>query len=132
MKTIHGKEVKDLASAEIVSRETADRILNPKDTYEYNRKAYLDRECTHREYYRQFITPCMEATILSRITKEQIIECKAEFNSDNYSCRHYWDHMYVPTPTPEMRKAGLCHSPSSQVCRLKACARVMYERWIKE
>lgn len=43
---------------------------------QYTRKDYVNKTCTHREYYSQFVTPFIISMVIGRIGADRIINSK--------------------------------------------------------
>lgn len=105
----------------------------------FTRAQYLNKECTHREYWAQFVTPSMKAMVKSNIGLERLQRSRNEYFSDVTTLKD-WDWMKDATfrmlnmvkwreiQYPEY--AGLTSvgwSLSDNVCLLKEAARQLVE-----
>ena len=86
-----------------------------------NRKQYLQGECTHRQYYSQFVTKETKKRLLSHITKLEIIKSKDKHLNDIELER--WDRIPALSSTNEkMRKKGDFLTLAGKVCIFKEAA----------
>lgn len=105
----------------------------------FTRAQYLNRECTHREYWAQFVTPSMKAMVLNNITLERLQRSTDQVNFNDISLMK-WDwmkshtfHMLNMTKWREIQYpeyVGLTSvgwSLSDNVCILKEAARQLVE-----
>lgn len=86
------------------------------------RKQYLNNECTHSEYYSQFVTPRIREILLSRIKLEEILACsESHFNRIPLSV---WDSLPALQETSDlMRLAGDYLTLAGKVCLYKQAAK---------
>lgn len=57
----------------------------------FTRKQVLNNECTHREYYGQFVTNGMKSTVLRYFTKDQLTQALQEDEHLNSIPLKKWD-----------------------------------------
>ena len=93
----------------------------------FTRKDYLDKKCTHREYYSQFVTVGVKNAVLREIGKENILD--AFKTSEHFSKipLKTWDTIadYQITSweiSSQMKKAGDYLTLGSAVCIAKEAA----------
>ncbi len=95
---------------------------------QFTRQQYMNKECTHQEYYAQFVNNQV-LKIVSRFKKKELIEGKDQhFNNIPLQ---YWDKMLVPVPFEvfnKMKELGDYPTPSGVVCILKEAARQIVEK----
>ena len=98
-----------------------ERIKNMK-----TRKQYMNKECTHREYYAQFVTPKVKDAVLRSISKKSLLSSKDEHLNDiNLSV---WDRIGIPYETIKtLREHGEGCSLATAVCINKEAARQIIE-----
>lgn len=91
----------------------------------YTRQQYLNSECTHREYYAQFITPDYIEYIVSRIGAKQLMEATDE-NLNSISLKK-WDMLNSPNCKQQLIEAGDYLTLAGKVCMAKEAARQFIE-----
>jgi hypothetical protein len=94
----------------------------------FTRKQYLDRECNHREYYAQFVTPGVKQRVLQRFGIDALKA--SEEPSFNDLPLAVWDSLLVPVPSEiasKLRECGDYATLSGCVCILKEAARQLVE-----
>lgn len=87
----------------------------------FTRKQYLDKECTHDQYYAQFVTPEVIHLVLVCIGEARIMGSK---------CPHFndiplweWDRIAPRLSVGErLRECGDYPTMAGKVCILKAAA----------
>lgn len=99
----------------------------------HTRKAYLNGECTHREYYAQFVDDSIISEILRRIGKDAILASTDKHFNDIPLER--WDtlvHYAITHAASEaLRDAGDCLTLAGGVCILKEAARQIKEQSVE-
>lgn len=85
----------------------------------YTREQYLNNECTHHEYYKQFVTKGAIECVKRAIGKDRIINSKDEHFND--IALKLWDNLYIPIPN------GVDGSLATKVCIAKCAARMIKE-----
>lgn len=93
----------------------------------FTRKQYLDKECTHDQYYVQFVTESTINTVLSYFSKEKLTEYYASDKNLNNIKLSFWDRMPLYAATYKMKDCGDCLTMSGHVCILKCAARIIIE-----
>lgn len=81
------------------------------------RKQYLDMECTHREYYAQFVTPHTMGVVVDFIGADKIMNSTDEHMNDIPLAK--WDRLHGIIPK--------CNSISDTVCTAKEAAKQFKE-----
>ena len=62
----------------------------------FTRKQYMANQCTHREYYGQFVTDEIKKAVLKTFSKEELVEAyKSDKNFNNLPLRQ-WDNILEP------------------------------------
>lgn len=92
----------------------------------YTRQQYLAGECTHAEYYGQFVTDGKKR-ILHRLEDKIKRSNDPHFNDIPLK---QWDQLapaIYPTLSKQMKETGDCLSLAGAVCVLKEAARQMKE-----
>ena len=87
----------------------------------FTRKQYMAKECTHREYYGQFVTDDTRQTVLQSIGRSKL-ENSIDPHLNDIPLQQ-WDHMYLPPLGCSMKEAGDWLSMAGKVCILKEAAR---------
>src|SRR5438045_2384312 len=97
----------------------------------YTRQDYLDKKCTHRQYYAQFVDDRVKERVLSVFSKEQLI---ASFQQDKHFNTSItplgkWDTAgFEPFPiATNMKELGDYLTPAGIVCILKEAAEQIIE-----
>lgn len=92
----------------------------------YTRAQYLNHECTHREYYAQFVNDSIRAIVKEAIP--EIFRSKDEHFND-ISLRR-WDMLvsFIPYPVAgKLKELGDYMTLAGGVCILKEAARQLVE-----
>lgn len=95
----------------------------------YTRKQYINGECSHHEYYSQFVTDAVLERIKTSIGVETILESKDEHLNDIPLRR--WDNirvMFYPCVSAIIKEANEGFAPATNVCIGKTAARILAER----
>lgn len=93
----------------------------------YTIKNYINGNCSHRQYYSQFVNDNVKLMILDRIGIDKIITSKDE-NFNNIPLK-IWDSIGLPCGISELLKqAGDYFTLAGKVCILKEGARQLKER----
>lgn len=105
----------------------------------FTRKQYLDKQCTHRQYWAQFVTEGMRQMVQRNITLERLQRSQNEYFSDvttlqDWDCMRHgtfamldqkkWREIQYPEYT-DPRSIGW--SLSDNTCLLKEAARQLVE-----
>lgn len=93
----------------------------------FTRKQYLDNECTHDQYYGQFVTESTINTVLSYFSKEKLTEYYASDKNLKNIKLSVWDRMPLYAATYKMKDCGDWLTASGHVCILKRAARMIIE-----
>ncbi len=97
---------------------------------QFTRADYMAGKCTHREYYAQFVTPFIRATVAESIGTERIRASKDPHLNDIPLAR--WDELAGGIRTglraDALRAAGDFPSLAAAVCILKEAARQVAEQ----
>ncbi len=92
----------------------------------YTRKQYLNKECTHREYYGQFVNAGTKARVLSGIGLEALKKSTDPHFND--IPLHKWDRLVPKCPgSAGFAKAGDYYTLADGVSLLKEAARQILE-----
>lgn len=113
-------------------------LLEPAMDIKFNRAAYMNRECDHDTYYRQFATPAVIDLVSEYIGVKAIMASTDPVNLNDIPLRQ-WDSlhdligMYVGGALGDSNASthasgGRSYSLSDTVCVAKAAARVIRER----
>ena len=88
----------------------------------YTRKQYLNKECTHRQYYGQFVTPATKAHVLRGIGLAALKKSTdPHFNDISLA---NWDNLVPHCPgSADFSNAGDYYTLAGGVCLLKEAAR---------
>ena len=90
----------------------------------FTRKQRLANECTHSEYYAQFVTPAVTHTVLRQIGRDAIMESTdPHFNDIRLS---KWDALFPLVPAnvaTKIRECGDYPTLAGMVCLAKEAAR---------
>lgn len=97
------------------------------------RQDYLNKKCTHREYYSQFVQPWIKKVVLQRFSKDLLKRCiKEDKHLNNLDLKH-WDSMEIGFLRNNSDIRNICrnlkdqYSISTGVCILKEAARQITE-----
>jgi hypothetical protein len=88
----------------------------------YTRQDYMNKVCSHSEYYGQFVTKGIKALVLRTIGEKKLIESKKEYFND--IPLHIWDGLAIQRNLFVIDKA---YSLAGAVCILKEAARQIVE-----
>lgn len=98
------------------------------ETKIFSRKEYMDRKCSHREYYAQFVDESVRKLVASTIGIERIRKSKDEHLNDiplkNWDTVAFNIHKGV---YEKMKLAGDFRSNAGDTCILKEAARQIVE-----
>jgi hypothetical protein len=95
---------------------------------EYTRKDYMDKNCSHREYYAQFVTEGTRRSVLRSIGKDALLESTDESLNDIPLKR--WDNLLgiiTGEVDTKMRAGKDWPSAAGKVCIAKEAARQIIE-----
>ena len=93
----------------------------------FTRKQYMDGECTHDQYYDQFVTQDLKNTVLRSIPEKQIIWSKDESFNDIPLRSWDWMARLNPVEPKKFKEFGDFTTLAGQVSALKAAARQIRE-----
>jgi len=104
--------------------------MRQETNIKHTRKQYLNKECSHDDYYSQFVNDGIIRTVLMSIGADRI---------ENSSCEHFnniplkeWAIVFYngfPQPAAKMlREAGDFPTLAGAVCLAKTAARMHLER----
>lgn len=91
----------------------------------HTRQQYLNNECTHREYYAQFVTPEYIQYVVSRIGAKELMGATDE-NLNSISLKK-WDMLGAPICKQKLIEAGDGLTLAGKVCMAKEAARQFIE-----
>lgn len=91
----------------------------------HTRQDYLNKKCSHEEYYRQFVTQGIKNAVLQTIGIERLLASKDPNLND--IPLHMWDNLMSSvqrefTITTKMKEAGDLLTLSGVVCITKTAA----------
>jgi hypothetical protein len=89
----------------------------------YTRQDYMNKVCSHSEYYGQFVTKGIKALVLRTIGEKKLIESKKEYFND--IPLHIWDGLAIQRNLLFM--IDKAYSLAGAVCILKEAARQIVE-----
>lgn len=98
----------------------------------YTRKDYLNKKCTHRQYYAQFVNGYIKQSVLRQIGKKALLNSKDKHLNDIALSR--WDNFYPWLLQGETGKNFLKisgqkgYSLSDTVCIAKEAAQQIIEQ----
>lgn len=87
----------------------------------FTREQLLNAECTHQEYYEQFLSPQSVLTVVENIGASRILESRHPFFSDIELAE--WEHIGGGLPAA-FGLANDTRTISASVCLAKAAANV--------
>lgn len=87
------------------------------------RQQYIDQECTHSEYYAQFVTESTKRVLMRTIPLASLLASNDPNLNDIPLIR--WDNL--PTPIGSMKAWGDSVSLAGKVCIYKEAARQIIE-----
>lgn len=93
------------------------------------RQQYLDGDCTHEEYYAQFVTTGIIESVKHRIGEQRILASTDEHLND--IPLSMWDDLYPSihlTCAAKLKQAGDGLSLAGAVCIAKAAARKIQQQ----
>lgn len=93
----------------------------------YKRNDYLEGNCTHQEYYAQFIVPSTYTFIKERIGMDTLRRSTNIHFNDVIRCigssKWIWD--YTPIDLDKLRLANDFNSANTRTCVGKAAAKIL-------
>ncbi len=94
----------------------------------FTRKQYLNKECSHREYYAQFVDAYVIDRVQFIIGKDKILNSADEAFNDIPLA--YWDSIRLyHHVSSAVKRAGDTMSLAGQVCIAKEAAKQIREYW---
>jgi hypothetical protein len=80
-----------------MSRKWFESVLNKLGVVEkmFTRKQYMTNECTHREYYGQFVTDEIKEAVLRVFSREKLVHAFQNDESFNTLPLYKWDRMIM-------------------------------------
>jgi hypothetical protein len=97
----------------------------------YTRQQLLNNECTHREYYAQFVTEQFVDKVSSQIGKDRLLNSKDKHLND--IPLQIWDMISPPIGTgSKIREFGDYLTKAGSVCIVKEAARQFLEKQNKQ
>lgn len=90
----------------------------------FSRQDYLDKRCTHEEYYTQYVTKGVLSTVARVISTDRIKKSTDEHFND--IPLYHWDTVLIPCPANvawAMRHRGDFSTLAGMVCIAKEAAR---------
>lgn len=94
----------------------------------FTRKDYLDKNCTHEQYYSQFVTNHSKALVLGMWDNQTLIDSyqKDDYFNHKLTPLKSWDFLAGFLSTPKIfTEAGGWNTLSEKICILKQSAREM-------
>jgi lysophospholipid acyltransferase (LPLAT)-like uncharacterized protein len=95
----------------------------------YTRQQYLNKECTHSQYYSQFVNKGVIQRV-QRFSEKDLMEGK---NQDfNNIPLQWWDKVMIPVPfeiVQKMKELGDYPTPAGVVCILKEAAKQIVDQY---
>jgi hypothetical protein len=95
----------------------------------FTRQDYINGNCTHEQYYNQFVNESVKNTVISAFGIERIKKAFKEDESLNNIGLHLWDNLYLSyySLSEKMKECGDYLTMAGKVCILKAAARQIAE-----
>ena len=100
----------------------------------FTRQQYMDNECTHEQYYRQFVTAAMKREVANTFGVDRILRAMdqdAKKGNLNAIPLAEWDRVglrFRAVLHAPMREAGDGISLAGLVCVMKQAARMLVEK----
>ena len=102
----------------------------------YTRQQYMDKECTHHQYYSQFVTQATKDFVIREFGMKKLNASKCEHLND--LCKHTtgtnggrWTWDYSPMNESLAKELGANRSPATYTCVGKAAARILMEEQVE-
>lgn len=93
----------------------------------FTRKQYMNKECTHREYYGQFVTAGTIEYVRRGIGEKKIMESSDPVFFNDIRL-YKWDRLVSQVPgSRKFKEAGDVYTLAGGVCLLKEAARQFRE-----
>ena len=93
----------------------------------FTRKQYMEGECTHNQYYDQFVTQDLKNAVLRSIPEKQIVMSRDESFNDIPLRSWDWLARLNPVEPKKFKELGDFTTMAGQICALKAAARQIRE-----
>lgn len=98
----------------------------------FTRQDYLNKKCTHRQYYGQFVTDRMLTAVQRRFGVVPLVKAHKQDDAFNSIPLGYWDQLagniVLWGKMPEA--TGDYWTLAGQVCTLKEAALQLVEQWM--
>ena len=97
----------------------------------FTREDYLNKKCTHDEYYSQYVTEGTIYIVENYFGRDKLIEAFAEDEHFNSIPLHRWDSLtqfVAGAFITKMKELGESNSLSALVCIIKTAARILVKR----
>lgn len=91
----------------------------------FSRQQYLNKECTHAEYYGQFVTGAVKSAVRCSIGKDAIVKSNDPHFNDIPLAK--WDRLSFPVSSKKIKEAGDYLTKAGFVCIAKEAARQIKE-----
>jgi hypothetical protein len=88
----------------------------------FTRKQYMTKECTHREYHGQFVTPRIKSYVLRKFGIDRLTQ-STDPHLNDIPLRE-WEMLDFRA---DFKAAGDYHTIAGEVCVLKEAARQLIE-----
>ena len=86
------------------------------------RDQYMNKECTHQDYYLQFATPALRSTVIDRIGLQRIVE-STDPHFNDIPWRQWYNLLpFVKSMAKSLKPAGDYLTLAGAVCICKAIA----------
>jgi hypothetical protein len=94
----------------------------------FTRKDYLAGNCTHEQYYNQFVNQTVKNYVVKAFGIEKIKNAYSQDKSLNSIPLQLWDNIGIPVEmSNKLKEHGDSYTLAGQVCILKAAARQIAE-----
>lgn len=97
-----------------------------KTETKFTRSDYMEKRCTHRQYYAQFVTAAKDR-VRRAFTIDRLRAAFAKDEHFNSIPLGEWDGLASGLPLYGIKEAGDYCTPAGQVCALKEAARQLVE-----
>ena len=91
----------------------------------FSRKQYIANECTHSEYYGQFVTQGHIYKVVDTFGAKRLLQSKDEHLNDIPLSR--WDNLCIGVSAAALKECGESMSLGTKNCILKEAARQFIE-----
>jgi len=93
----------------------------------FTRKQYMAGECTHRQYYAQFVNNNTKGYLLGSISEVELIEATRHDEGFNSIPLKRWDMTTLMFNRQTLEAAGDTYTMAGKVCILKEAAKQIIE-----